>query len=68
MTTPASADPTFEPREFKHATRWYIMSRWPDGHVEQVIDSRNGNDFRNRGDALDWIVNYSRAWIDRHRR
>jgi hypothetical protein len=63
---PVPDDPTFEPRPFKHATRWYIISRWPDGHFEQVIDARNGNDFKSRAEAVSWINQHSRAWIDSH--
>jgi hypothetical protein len=59
-------DPTFEPRPFKHAMRWYIISRWPDGHFEQVIDARNGNDFKSRAEAVSWIKEHSRDWIDSH--
>jgi hypothetical protein len=67
LMTRAPGDPIFEPRPFKHATRWYIISRWPDGHFEQVIDARNGNDFKSKAEALSWIEAHSRAWIDGHR-
>ena len=63
----APDDPIFEARAFKHAKRWYIISRWPDGHFEQVIDAHNGNDFKDKSEALSWIRNHSRAWIERRR-
>jgi hypothetical protein len=63
----APDDPIFEARAFKHAKRWYIISRWPDGHFEQVIDAHNGNDFKDKSEALSWIRSHSRAWIERRR-
>jgi hypothetical protein len=48
---------TFDPRPLKVGTQWHVVGTYPRGQQEHITG------FKTEAEALDWIVNESKAWL-----
>jgi hypothetical protein len=50
---------TFEPRELKDGSGWYVLVTYPDGPPEHIPD------FASEVEARDWIASNAQDWLKR---